>query len=126
MKGSDNIFQQKQRKHFLQVYPSVNCRLWSGFRESRNLREGLNIPITPLQVNSMIQRKPVAPKALKHLPAGSWDSVRGKGPVCTCPVSHTLSLIFVSMQSQSGDITLDIPFASYNLARLRGDASSSK
>lgn len=56
--------------------------------------------------------KAATPKALKHLPAASWNSARREGSVCTCPGSHTLSLVYVARQSKSGDISLDIPLAS--------------
>lgn len=70
--------------------------------------------------------KPVAPKALKHLPAASWNSARRAGSVCTCPVSHTPSLVDVARQSKSGDMSLAIPLVSQHLAGLRGDAHGSK
>lgn len=70
--------------------------------------------------------KPAAPKALEHLPAASWNSARREGSVCTCPVSHTLSLVHVARQSKSGDISSDTPLASLHLAGLRGDADGTK
>lgn len=70
--------------------------------------------------------RPVAPKALKHLPAASWNRARREGSVCTCPVSHTFSLVHVARQGKSGNISLDIPLASQHLAGLRGGAYGPK
>lgn len=69
---------------------------------------------TDLSQSELMPRsgKPAASKSLKHLPAASWNSARREGSVCTCPVSHTLSSVYVARQSKSGDVSLDIPLAS--------------
>lgn len=63
-------------------------------------------------------RGPLRETVEPHLPASSWDSARQRGPACTCPDSHPVSLISVTGQSYSRGISSDISLASYNLAAM--------